>query len=289
MSKLKTVVLLGALTGLLLAIGTLIGGRAGATMALFFAGLMNVGAWWFSDRIVLGMHHAREVGEADAPRIHAMVTELSARAGIPKPRVFLVDDPSPNAFATGRNPAKGVVAVTSGLLRILDEDEVRGVIAHELGHIKNRDTLIATVAATIAGAISWMAQMLFFFGGSSSDDDEGVNPLAGLAMLIVSPFLAMIIQMAISRTREFSADDTGAELAGGGEPLARALLKLEDAAHRVHARSMQPAFAPLYIVHPFAGGGISRMFSTHPSTEDRVRRLMKRSPGIAAFYQPREA
>lgn len=288
MSKLKTVLLLGVLTGLLLAIGSAIGGRAGMTMALVFAGLMNVGAWWFSDRIVLRMHHAREVPEGDAPRLHAMVTELAARAGIPKPRVFVVNDPSPNAFATGRDPKHGVVAVTTGLMSLLSEDEVRGVIAHELGHIKNRDTLISTVAATIAGAISWMAHMLFFFGGSASDDDEGGNPLAALAMLIVSPILAMIIQMAISRTREFSADDTGAELAGGGEHLARALLKLEDAAHRVHPHAMQPAFAPLYIVHPFSGRGVSRLFSTHPSTEDRVRRLMKRSPGIAAFYRPRE-
>lgn len=286
MSKLKTVLLLGALTGILLAIGAAIGGRAGMTVALLFAGLMNVGAWWFSDRIVLRMHNAREVAEGDAPRLHAMVTELSARAGMPKPRLYIIEEASPNAFATGRSPAHGVVAVTTGLLAILNEDEVRGVIAHELGHIKNRDTLIATVAATIAGAISWSVQMLFFFGGSS-DDDEGVNPLAAIGMLIVSPIIAMIIQMAISRTREFSADDTGAELAGGGEHLARALLKLEDAAHRVRAHAMQPAFASLYIVHPFSGGGISRLFSTHPSTDDRVRRLMKRSPGIAAFYQPR--
>ena len=289
MSRLKTVLLLGLLTGLLLAIGSALGGRAGMTMALAFAGLMNVGAWWFSDRIVLAMHHAKAVTPADAPRLHAMVTELSSRAGIPVPKIYVVDDPSPNAFATGRNPANGVVAVTTGLMSILHEDELRGVVAHELGHIKNRDTLIATVAATIAGAISWMTHMLFFFGGSASDDDEGGNPLAALALLILSPFLALIIQMAISRTREFRADEEGAELAGAGEPLARALLKLEDASHRLPHRALQPAFAPLYIVHPFSGRGVSRLFSTHPSTDDRVRRLMRRSPGIAAFYQPREA
>ena len=286
MSRLKTVVLLGALTGLLLLLGDVVGGRVGMTIALVFAGLMNVGAWWFSDRIVLRMHHAREVTETEAPRLHAMVTELSSRAGIPKPRVFLVEDPSPNAFATGRNPAHGVVAVTTGLLHILGEDEVRGVLAHELGHIRNRDTLISTVAATIAGAISFMAHMLFFFGGS--DDDEGANPLAAIGMLIAAPLIAAIIQMAISRTREFGADAEGADLAGGGEALARALLKLEQAAHRVHPQAMQPAYAPLYIVHPFSGRGMSRLFSTHPSTEDRVKRLMARSPGIGAFWHPRE-
>jgi heat shock protein HtpX len=287
MSRLKTVLLLGALTGLLLFIGNVIGGESGLVMALGLAGVMNVGAWWFSDRIVLAMHHAREVSEADAPRLHAMVTELAARAGIPKPRLFVVQDASPNAFATGRNPAHGVVAVTTGIMSILDENELRGVLAHELGHIKNRDTLISTVAATMAGAISYLTHILFFFGGGSSDDRRG-NPLASLALLILSPIIAAILQMALSRTREFRADDFGAELAGSGEPLARALLKLDRASGRVRPTAMQPEFAPLYIVHPFSTRGLSRVFSTHPSTEDRVRRLMKRSPGIAAFWNPQE-
>lgn len=288
MSRLKTVVLLGALTGLLLFLGDVIGGRAGMTMALVFAGVMNVGAWWFSDRIVLAMHHAREVPEGSGERLHAIVTDLAARAGMPKPRVFVVEDPSPNAFATGRNPKHGVVAVTTGILSILDESELRGVLAHELGHIKNRDTLITTVAATVAGAISYMTHILFFFGGAGSDDDEGTNPLAALALLILSPFIALILQMAISRTREYRADEFGADLAGGGEPLARALLKLEQMSGRVRPQSLQPELAPLYIVHPFTARGLGRLFSTHPSTEDRVRRLMKSSPGIAAFWNPQE-
>jgi heat shock protein HtpX len=288
MSRLKTVLLLGALTGLLLFLGNVIGGESGLVLALGLAGVMNVGAWWFSDRIVLAMHHAREVTEADAPRLHAIASELSARAGIPKPRVFIVQDPSPNAFATGRNPAHGVVAVTTGIMSILDENELRGVLAHELGHIKNRDTLISTVAATMAGAISYLTHILFFFGGGGSSDDRRGNPLASLALLILSPIIAAILQMALSRTREFRADDFGAELAGSGEPLARALLKLERASGRVRPTAMQPEFAPLYIVHPFSTRGLSRVFSTHPSTEDRVRRLMKRSPGIAAFWNPQE-
>lgn len=288
MSRLKTAVLLGALTGLLLLIGNAMGGRSGLTLALGLAGVMNVGAWWFSDRIVLAMHHAREVSEADAPRLHAIVTELAARAAIPKPRVYIVEDPSPNAFATGRNPAHGVVAVTTGIMSILDENELKGVLAHELGHVKNRDTLISTVAATIAGAISYLTHILFFFGGGGSSDDRRGNPLASIALLLLSPIIAAILQMALSRTREFRADEFGADLSGSGESLARALLKLERASGRVHPRVMQKEFAPLYIVHPFSRRGLSRLFSTHPSTEDRVRRLMKGSPGIAAFWNPQE-
>ena len=287
MSRLKTVLLLGALTGLLLFLGDIAGGRTGLTLALGIAGVMNVGAWWFSDRIVLAMHHAREASESSAPRLHAIVAELAARAGIPKPRIFVVDDPSPNAFATGRDPAHGVVAVTTGLVGLLGESELRGVLAHELGHIRNRDTLVTTVAATMAGAISYLTHVLFFFGGGGSDDRRG-NPLAALALLILSPLIAVILQMALSRTREFRADEYGAEIAGGGEPLARALLALERASGRVRPRVMQPEFAPLYIVHPFSTRGLGRLFSTHPSTEDRVRRLMKRSPGIAAFWNPQE-
>ena len=287
MSRLKTVLLLGLLTGLFLWLGGMVGGRAGATIALVLAGIMNIGAWWFSDRVVLAMHRAREVPPGEAPRLHAMVEELAVRAKLPKPRLFLVEDPMPNAFATGRNPSKGVVAVTTGLLSILDEDELRGVIAHELSHIANRDTLISTVAATIAGAIAWMAQMLFFFAGPARDDDDGVG-IGGIGLLLVSPLLAAILQMAISRTREFRADDLGAELTGTGAPLARALLKLDRSVKRVHSTTAQPTFAPLYIVHPFTGGGLGRLFSTHPSTDDRVKRLMQRSPEIAAFWQPRE-
>lgn len=279
MARLKTVLLLGLLTGLFLMIGGAIGGRSGATMALVFAGMMNVGAWWFSDKIVLRMHGAREVGPNEAPRLYAMVTELAGLAGIPVPRTYIVEDPAPNAFATGRNPKHAAVAVTTGILQILDEDELRGVLAHELGHVKNRDTLISTVAATIAGAISWMAQMLFFFGGAARDEEGEGSGLAGLGLLIVSPIIAMILQMAISRSREFHADASGASYVGHGEPLARALLKLDAASRRVPSHTAHPTMAPLYIVHPFHGGGaLGKLFSTHPSTEERVARLMRISP-----------
>lgn len=267
-ARLKTVALLGLLTGLFLLVGGAVGGEQGATIALVLALGTNFVAYWFSDRIALGVHRARELAPAEAPRLHAMVGELAERAEIPKPRLYLVEDPAPNAFATGRNPAHGAVAVTSGLLEILEPAEVRGVLAHELGHIKNRDTLIATVAASIAGAISYLAQMVFFFGR----DEEG-GGIGGLGLLIVSPLLAMILQMAISRGREFRADESGARWSGGGAPLARALLKLERASHAVHSTAARPAFAPLYIVHPFHGGAVARLFSTHPSTEERVARL----------------
>jgi heat shock protein HtpX len=273
MARFKTAILLGLLTGLFLWVGGMIGGQNGATVALFLAAAMNLAAYWFSDTIALRVHGAREIDYSEAPRLHAMVEELARRAGIPKPRVYLVDDPAPNAFATGRNPAHGAVAVTTGILEILDERELRGVLAHELGHIRNRDTLISTIAATIAGAISYLAQMVFFFGGAARDEEGEGAGWGGLGLVIVSPILAMLLQLAISRSREFRADESGARWSGSGEPLARALLKLEEAAHVVPSHTARPAFSPLYIVHPFAGGGVMRLLSTHPSTEERVARL----------------
>lgn len=272
MARFKTTILLGLLTGLFLWVGGAIGGQGGATVALLLAGAMNIVTYWFSDRIALRAHGAREVSPEEAPQLHAMVAELARRADLPKPRVYLVDDPSPNAFATGRNPQHGAVAVTTGLLEILDESELRGVLAHELAHIKNRDTLISTVAATIAGAISYLAQMLFFFGGGSRDEEESSANLGGLGLLIVSPILALLLQMAISRSREFRADESGARWTGSGEPLARALLKLEQVARQVPTEQGSPAYASLYIIHPFAGG-LGNLLSTHPSTEARVARL----------------
>jgi len=278
-NTLKTVLLLGALTGLLVVIGGLIGGRGGMMIAFGLAVVMNIGSWWFSDSIALRMSGAREVSESEVPSLHRMVEELSANAGIPKPRVAVIDSPMPNAFATGRSPQKGVVAVTTGILNILSRDELSGVVAHELAHIKNRDTLISSVAATIAGAISTIANIAqwgLFFGGTDSDD----NPLGFIGVLLaifVAPIAAVIIQMAISRSREFEADAGGAQIAGNPNYLANALMKLEDWSHNPQAQQvahheMQAATAHQYIVNPLRGG-LTNLFRTHPPTEERVRRL----------------
>jgi heat shock protein HtpX len=291
-NQLKTVVLLGALSALIIGLGGLV---APGHLYLFgaLALLMNLGAYFFSDRIVLRMHGASEVSPAQAPELHAMVSELAGRAGIPKPRVFLIPEDQPNAFATGRNPSKGVVAVTRGIMAILDRRELRGVLAHEIAHIKNRDILVSSIAAAGAALISYVANALTFgalFGGSSSDEgEEGGGAAGGLLAAFVAPIAAMLIQMGISRSREYMADATGAQLSGDPEALASALLKLDHAAQVIPAETA-PATASLFIVNPFgAMQNVARWFSTHPSTADRVRRLREMTRFTAAGGSARAA
>jgi heat shock protein HtpX len=274
-NHLKTIVLLGALSALLVGVGNVVApGHLG-----FFAVLalgMNLGAYFFSDRLVLRMHGAREIDPAAAPQLHGMVRELAARARLPMPRVFLIDDPQPNAFATGRDPAHGVVAVTSGILDLLSPRELRGVLAHELAHIRNRDILIATIAACATGVITYAAHAVGFFGAANREDEEGghASPFAGILMALAAPLAATLIQLGISRSREYLADETGATIAGDPLALASALARLEQAASVVPSTAAQPATASLFIVNPFAGGeGLARLFSTHPAMADRIARL----------------
>lgn len=273
----KTGVLLAALTVLLVLIGGALGGEHGMLLAFVIAMVMNLGSYWFSDKIVLSMYHAQPVSESQAPDLYRMVTRLCERANLPMPKLYVIPDPTPNAFATGRDPMHAAVAVNEGLLRILDRDEVEGVIAHELAHVKNRDTLISTIAATIAGAITMiahMAQYAAMFGGYGGDrrDRDGGNVIGLLAMAILAPFAAMILQLAISRSREYEADRVGGEMCGRPLSLASALTKLE---RGVQARPMdaQPATAHMFIVNPLRGQAFASLFSTHPSTADRVAKL----------------
>jgi heat shock protein HtpX len=283
MNNLKTGILLIALTGLLVWVGSLLGGKNGATMAFGFALLMNAGAYWFSDRLVLRMYRAEEVDEAKAPELYGIVAELAQRAQIPMPKVYVIPSETPNAFATGRNPQHAAVAATQGILRILDRDELRGVLAHELSHVRHRDTLISCVAATLVGAITWLAHMAQFaaiFGGRS-DDDDGGNPLSLLLVAIFAGLAASLLQLAVSRSREFEADASAARLLGEGEPLARALEKLEQGAQAI-PMDANPATAHMYIVSPLSGGrgaaGIfAKLMRTHPLTEERIERLRDRS------------
>lgn len=288
MSRMKTAMLLATLTALLLWAGQALGGESGLLTALVFAGLMNFGAYWWSDKIVLRMYRAREVTAAEAPGLHGLVRELTMRASLPMPRVYLIPEDAPNAFATGRNPQHAAVAVTEGLMRLLDRDELAGVLAHELGHVKNRDTLVMTVAATIAGAVSMLASiahwgMIFGGGRSSEDGEEGAHPAAGLLGVILAPIAAMLIQMAISRSREFVADETGARVSGSPLALANALLKIEAWSRQVPMTAGTPATAHLFIINPLTGGGLLRLFSTHPSTEQRVERLRAMARTGVAF------
>lgn len=275
----KTTLLLAALTGLFMLIGSALGGRTGMVMAFGLAVVMNMGAWWFSDKLALKMSGARAVSPAEAPHLHQMVERLANQAGIPKPALYIIESDGPNAFATGRSPSKGAVAVTTGLLRLLDQEEVAGVIAHELAHIRNRDTLLSSLVATIAGAITMIAEIaqwsLIFggFGGSEEEEGGGVASMAGgLLMLFLAPLAALIIQMAISRAREFKADAVGAEILGNPLPLASALEKLEWAAKRQQPMALNPATSHLYIVNPVLGG-LARLFRTHPDTAQRIMRL----------------
>lgn len=265
----RTTLLLATLTGLLVLLGQLIGGPGTALMFLAIGAVINLGAYWFSDRIALRMSRAKPLSEEEAPRLHQIVRELAHSAGLPMPRLYMIPAAQPNAFATGRSPKKAAVAVTEGITQLLSESELRGVIAHELAHIRNRDTLIQSVAATIGGAITWIAYSLLFFGG---DDDSPLGLVAGLAMVILAPIAAGIVQMAISRQREFAADATGAQIARAPNALADALERLEAGA-RAMPMKVNPSAEPLYIVKPFSGGGVASLFSTHPPIEERVRRL----------------
>jgi heat shock protein HtpX len=273
MNRLKTLMLLAALTALLLWMGQAIGGRQGLMVALVMAVLMNFASYWFSDKIVLSMYGAQEVSEADAPEFFAIIARLAQKAGIPMPRVYVIPEEAPNAFATGRSPEKAAVAATQGLLRLMSHDEIEAVMAHELGHVKNRDTLIMTVAATLAGALSHLATMALWFGGGRRDDGEGGHPLAGLVGVLIAPFAAMLIQMAISRSREFLADEASAQITGNPMALANALRKLESYKAEAPMHHGSPATAHLFIVNPFTAGGLASLFSTHPSTQQRIERL----------------
>lgn len=273
----KTAVLLAALTSLVVLIGQAIGGQQGMLIAFVLAIVMNFGSYWFSDRIVLAMYGAQPIEEAQAPGLYRMVRRLTTKAGIPMPRVYLIPNDTPNAFATGRNPQHAAVAVTEGIMRMLDDEELEGVLAHELSHVRNRDTLIMTVAATLAGVITYlahMAQWAAMFGGGRRDDEEGSSGgiLGAVLLAILAPIAAMLIQLAISRSREFQADATGAQLAGRPWGLAKALEKLETAA-QVAPLGATPATAHLFIVNPLRGAGLMALFSTHPPIEERIARL----------------
>jgi heat shock protein HtpX len=278
MNFFRTAILLAGLTALFMGVGYLVGGQAGAMIALLVAAGMNVFAYWNSDRMVLSMHGAQEVDERIAPDLVRMVRELAQRAGLPMPKVYLMDNPQPNAFATGRDPDHAAVAVTTGLLNVLSRDEVAGVIAHELAHIKNRDTLIMTITATIAGAISMLAQFGMFFGGGNRDNNHGFGIIGTLAMVILAPIAAMLVQMAISRTREYAADRLGAMILGNPDPLASALVKISNAAHQIEnpTAEQNPATAHLFIINPLTGGhGWDNLFATHPNTENRIAALQQ--------------
>jgi len=272
MNTLKTASLMVGLTLVLVWAGAAFGGQSGMTIALIFALAMNGFSYWFSDKIVLKMYKAREVSESEAPELHSIVRRLSQRAELPMPKVYIINQDQPNAFATGRNPEHAAVAVTTGIMRILEREELEGVIGHELAHIKHRDILIGTMAATVAAAISYlahMAQWAMIFGGR--DDDDG-NPLVAIVMMIVAPIAAMLIQMAISRSREYAADAGGARIAGNPHHLATALQKLHMSSKKLPMKA-EPATAHMFIVSPLSGGSMTKLFSTHPPMEERVARL----------------
>src|SRR6188472_1486190 len=282
MSYLRTAILLAGLTGLFMGVGYLIGGTGGAVIALLIAAATNLFAYWNSDRMVLSIYGAHEVDRHGAPDLVNLVAELAGRAGLPMPRVFLMDEPQPNAFATGRNPQNAAVAVTTGLVQSLSREELAGVIAHELAHIKNHDTLLMTITATIAGAISMLGQFGMFFGGNR--DNHGPGIIGSIAMMILAPLGAMLVQMAISRTREYAADDLGARIAGQPMWLASALVKIENAAHQVPnwEAERNPATAHMFIINPLSGRGVDNLFASHPSTENRIAALQQLSAELGA-------
>ncbi len=275
MNTIKTAFLMALLTILLILVGGAIGGRGGMTTAFLLAGAMNFFSYWFSDKIVLRMYGAQEIEEQDNPRFYSMVRYLAGRAGLPMPKVYVIQDDSPNAFATGRNPDHAAVAATTGIMRLLNDEELAGVMAHELGHVKNRDILISTLAATFAGAITYLAHMAQWgamFGGGRSDDDEGGGMFGLILMAILAPIAAMLVQMAISRSREFGADAAGAHISGNPLSLARALQKLELGSQQIPLNA-NAATAHMFIVNPLTGGGLMSLFSTHPPIPERVNRL----------------
>ena len=273
---LKTAVLMAAITALFMALGAVIGGRQGMVLALGVAVAMNFFSYWFSDKLVLKMYNAKEVDATSAPQFHRMVAELAERAGLPMPRVYLIQEDAPNAFATGRNPQNAAVAATTGILRLLSERELRGVMAHELAHVKHRDILISTISATMAGAISMLANFAVFFGGRDSEG-RPANPIAQIAVMLLAPLAASLIQMAISRAREFEADRGGAEISGDPRALAGALQKIQHYARGIPLETTErhPETAQMMIMNPLSAGGIRGLFSTHPSTEERVERLLQ--------------
>jgi heat shock protein HtpX len=282
-SRLRTTFLLALLTVLIIWIGGRFGGQSGMIIAFVFAAIMNLGSYWFSDKIVLAMYRAQPLDETQAPGLFNIVRELAAEAQIPMPRVYMIPEETPNAFATGRNPQNAVVAVTEGLWRLLSPEEIRGVLAHEMAHVKNRDILVSSIAATLAGVVMFLANMArwgaIFGGAGQSDDEEGGSGFLSLiVMSILAPIAAMLIQMAISRSREYLADETGARLSHHPESLARALEKLEMASQRIPMENAQPATAHMFIVNPLSGKSFASLFSTHPPIEERIRRLRSMQP-----------
>ncbi len=293
MNHLRTAILLAGLTALFMGVGYLIGGSGGAMIALVVAAAMNLFTYWNSDRMVLSMYGAQEVDARTSPDLYRLVQELSQRAALPMPRVYMIDNPQPNAFATGRNPEHAAVAVNTGLLQMLSREEAAGVIAHELAHIKNRDTLTMTITATIAGAISMLAQFGMFFGGNR-ENNNGMGIIGTLAMVILAPIAAMLVQMAISRSREYAADRMGAEIVGEPRYLASALAKLDDAAHAIPNEQAErnPATAHMFIINPLSGQRMDNLFSTHPATENRIAALEQLAAhmgrgGVAPRPEPR--
>ena len=277
MNYMRTAILLAGLTGLLMAVGYLIGGGSGALIALIIAAGTNLFSYWNSDKIVLSMHGAQEVDEHSAPELVAIVRELAQRGDLPMPRVYLMDSPQPNAFATGRNPQHAAVCATTGLLNTLSREEIAGVIGHELAHVRNHDTLTMTITATIAGAISMLAQFGMFFRGGSRNSNSGLGVVGSVLMLILAPLAAMIVQMAISRSREYAADNLGARISGRPDALASALVKISQVAEQIPNETAEshPTTAPLFIINPLSGRGMDNLFSTHPSTENRIAALEK--------------
>lgn len=272
----KTVFLLTALTLLLMLFGQAAGGQNGMMMAFVFACAMNFFAYWFSDKMVLAMYRAEPLAETDAPEVYTIVRELAEEAKIPMPKIYKIPSSSPNAFATGRNPKNAAVAVTQGIFEILDREELKGVLAHEISHVLHRDILISSIAATLAGAISMLANMArwgLMFGGSRRDDERGTNPIALLLMALLTPIAATLIQLAVSRSREYDADEAGAHLCGNPLYLASALRRLESGSKQILMREAEPSTAHLFIVNPLAGGGFANLFSTHPPIEERIARL----------------
>jgi heat shock protein HtpX len=278
----KTTFLLALLTVVLVMAGGALGGQSGMLMALIFAGVMNFVSYWFSDKIVLKMYRAQEVTESESPEFYSLVRQLTMKAGLPMPKVYIIPSDTPNAFATGRNPEHAAVAATSGILRILSREELMGVMAHELAHVKHRDILISTIAATVAGAITYLAHIAQFaaiFGGGRDRDDDGGGIFGMLVMAIVAPLAALLIQMAISRSREYEADKGGAAISGNPLYLANALRKLDSANRQLPMQEATPASAHMFIVNPLSGGGIASLFSTHPPMEERVKRLEEMATG----------
>jgi heat shock protein HtpX len=293
MAYVRTALLLAALTGLFLVVGDLVAGRQGMVVAFFFALAMNLFAYWNSDKIVLRMYGARPADEASAPQLYALVRDLAERAGLPMPKIYMIESDQPNAFATGRNPEHAAIAVNTGLLRLLSPEEVAGVLAHELSHVRNRDTLTMTMTAVIAGAISMLANFAFFFGGVRDDRRAGgLGPIAGLIVMLFAPLAATLVQLAISRTREFEADRSGAQVSGNPLWLASALSKLEQGARAIDNPTAEghPATAHMFIVNPLHMGGLAGLFSTHPPVAERIRRLQamaaERGEGAPAHRGP---